>query len=100
MPGIKFNQNQTKYNKYRYIYTKTKAMIIPENQIPTDDSENSDKDDQMSQQDIHSNGFDDNAELTAEEESEADANRLRQADKASEAAYTLNLGAEAPKKKE
>jgi hypothetical protein len=66
-------------------------MITPENQIPLDDSENSDSEDQQSQQDIHSNGFDDNSDPATEDDGEADADRLQQADKASEAAYTLDL---------
>lgn len=66
-------------------------MITPENQVPLDDSENSDSEDQQSQQDIHSNGFDDNTDAGTEDNVEADAARLQQADKASEAAYTLDI---------
>lgn len=66
-------------------------MIIPENQIPLDDSENSDSEDQQSQQDIHSNGFDDNSEGDVPDDGASDADRLQQANKASEAAYTLNI---------
>ncbi|EHQ28741.1 hypothetical protein [Mucilaginibacter paludis] len=66
-------------------------MIIPENQIPLDDAENSDSEDQQSQQDVHSNGFDDTFETTAEDDVANDTDNLEQADKASEAAYTLNV---------
>jgi len=34
-------------------------MINPEDQIPPDDTFDDDAEDQQSQQDIHSNGFDD-----------------------------------------
>jgi hypothetical protein len=75
-------------------------MIDPENKIPLDDSENSDSEDQQSQQDIHSNGFDDTNEGPTEDDGSADAANLQQADRASEPAYTLNLDADkAPAKK-
>jgi hypothetical protein len=66
-------------------------MIIPENNIPLDDSENSDSEDQQSQQDIHSNGFNEDPEATIADDSASDADRLRQADQAAESAYTLNI---------
>ena len=67
------------------------TMITPDNQIPLDDSENSDSEDQQSQQDIHSNGFDDAPE-PGDTVDYADTDKLTQAYDASEAAYTLNLG--------
>ncbi len=66
-------------------------MIIPDNQIPLDDSENSDAEDQLSQQDIHSNGLDDAPE-PGDTVDYADTDKLQQAYDASESAYTLNLG--------
>jgi hypothetical protein len=70
-------------------------MITPENQIPLDDSDSSEADDQQSQQDIHSNGFDD-----APEEGDtvdySDPDKLKQAYDASESAYTLKLGNDKP----
>ncbi|MGZ3755415.1 MAG: hypothetical protein ACXVAY_16195 [Mucilaginibacter sp.] len=65
-------------------------MITPDNKIPLDDAENSDKDDQMSQQDIHSNGLDEENE-PVEDDGSTDADRLQQASDASEPSYTLNL---------
>jgi hypothetical protein len=62
-------------------------MII-ENNIPSDDSQNSETEDQQSQKDIHSNGFSDKA--NAEEETEQpNTDALQQAYKAAEASYTL-----------
>jgi hypothetical protein len=65
-------------------------MIIPDNQIPLDDSENSDADDQQSQQDIHSNGLDDTPEDGDTVDYE-NPDKLKQAYDASESSYTLNL---------
>jgi hypothetical protein len=64
-------------------------MIDPDNQIPLDDAENEDVE-QTSQQDIHSNGFDSEAEYESGEET-ADTDALDQAYEASEPSYTLNL---------
>ena len=64
-------------------------MINPEDELPIDDSETED-DEQLSQQDIHSNGFDDDVEYEAADE-EADIAGLQQAYDASEPSYTLNL---------
>ena len=64
-------------------------MINPEDELPLDDSETED-DEQLSQQDIHSNGFDEDAEYEATDE-EADIAGLQQAYDASESSYTLNL---------
>jgi hypothetical protein len=66
-------------------------MITPENQVPLDDSENSESEDQQSQQDVHSNGFDEDYEAELPADGDGDADRLAQADKASEAAYTLDI---------
>ncbi len=65
-------------------------MITPDNQVPLDDSENSDAQDQQSQQDIHSNGFDDSPE-PGDTVDYADPDKLQQAYDASEPAYTLHL---------
>lgn len=63
-------------------------MIDPENEIPLDDAEDSDKADQLSQQDIHSNGFDENFHPT--EDGTPNTDLLKQASDASEASYTLD----------
>ncbi len=77
-------------------------MIIPENQIPLDDSDNSEADDQQSQQDIHSNGLDDAPEPGDTVDNDAEPDKLKQAYDAAESSYTLNLGEDKPasKKKE
>jgi hypothetical protein len=74
-------------------------MITPDNQIPLDDSDDSQADDQLSQQDIHSNGLDDEPE-PGDVVDYANPDKLKQAYDASESAYTLNLGDDKPKKKE
>ncbi|MEO6520241.1 MAG: hypothetical protein ABIN91_01070 [Mucilaginibacter sp.] len=66
-------------------------MITPENNVPLDDADNSDAADQQSQQDIHSNGFDTTNESGTDYDGEDDGDRLQQADKASEASYTLDV---------
>jgi len=65
-------------------------MISPDNKIPIDDSENSDADDQRSQQDIHSNGLDENFD-SSDEESAPAIDLLKQASDASEASFTLDV---------
>ncbi|HEY0244515.1 MAG TPA: hypothetical protein VGC01_03055 [Mucilaginibacter sp.] len=65
-------------------------MITPNNQIPLDDSEDQDAEDQMSQQDRHGNGFDDELEPGDTIDNE-DADGLAQAYDAAEPSYTLNL---------
>ncbi len=71
-------------------------MIKPEDIIPLDDSEDSDKGDQMSQEDIHSNGLEE--ERTPAAESNVPATDLLQlAIDASEPAYTLKLDNDQPK---
>ena len=75
-------------------------MINPDDQIPVDDAENSDQEDQQSQQDIHSNGLDENFLLTKEDDS-PNTDLLKQAMDAAEPSFTLNLDQDAaPKKKE
>jgi hypothetical protein len=59
-------------------------MITPANPLPPDDSETED-DEQLSQQDIHSNGFDENTAAGDIDETDA----LSQAYDASEPSYTL-----------
>jgi hypothetical protein len=70
-------------------------MITPDNQIPLDDSENSEADDQQSQKDVHGNGLDDVPEPGDTEDFDA-PDKLEQAYKASEAAFTINLGEDKP----
>ena len=70
-------------------------MIIPENQIPLDDSDSSEADDQQSQQDIHSNGLDDAPE-PGDTVDYSDPDKLKQAYDASESSYTLHLGNDKP----
>ncbi|HEY0245837.1 MAG TPA: hypothetical protein VGC01_09760 [Mucilaginibacter sp.] len=64
-------------------------MITPDNQIPLDDTDNNDKEDQVSQQDIHSNGFDEENK-PVEDDGSSDADRLQQASDASEPSFTLD----------
>jgi hypothetical protein len=63
-------------------------MITPDDQLPLDDAEGQD-DEQTSQQDIHSNGFDDDELISDNTEDQSQA--LQQAYDASEPSYTLNL---------
>ena len=63
-------------------------MIDPKDQTPLNESEN-DAEDQQSQQDIHSDGIEGTDEIVGEEE--PDVEGLNAADKASEAAFTLNV---------
>lgn len=65
-------------------------MISPDNKIPVDDSEDSDPTDQVSQQDIHSNGLDEQFDSSAEESAPA-IDLLQQASAASQAAFTLDV---------
>lgn len=73
-------------------------MINPDDQIPLDDTEDSDKEDQMSQQDVHSNGLDEERIPTAESDQPA-IDLLQQASDASEPSYTLDVERDAPKPK-
>jgi hypothetical protein len=66
-------------------------MILPGDEIPLDDSYDDDADDQQSQKDIHSNGFDEEDDIDLDELDEpADIEGLQQAYDASESAYTLD----------
>lgn len=73
-------------------------MIEPEDIIPLDDSDDTDKEDQMSQQDVHSNGLDEER-IPQAESNEPATDLLQQAIKAAESSYTLNLD-DAPAKKD
>ena len=65
-------------------------MIDPKDEVSFDDSDDLDKEDQMSQQDIHSTGIEpDPGEL--EEGKNADTDLLRESYEATEDSYTLNL---------
>ena len=64
-------------------------MIIPD-KIPVDDSENSDANDQQSQQDVHSNGLDEQFDANAPD-SAPPIDLLQQASDASEASFTLEV---------
>jgi len=66
-------------------------MITPDNQIPIDDSDNSEADDQQSQKDVHSNGLDDFSEDEVGDDN-VDTDKLQRAYDAAESSYTLNLG--------
>jgi len=65
-------------------------MINPEDEVPFDDSDDLDKEDQMSQQDIHATGIEEDPE-SLEEGKEADTDLLQQSFDAAEPAYTLKL---------
>jgi hypothetical protein len=65
-------------------------MINPDNKIPVDDSEDSDTGDQQSQQDIHSNGLDEQFDSATEESAPA-IDLLKQASDAAEASFTLDV---------
>lgn len=70
-------------------------MTDPKDEIPFDDSNDLDKDDQMSQQDIHATGIDPDPE-DFREEKHADPDLLKQSFDAAESSYTLNTD-DAPK---
>ena len=81
-------------------YNKSiKNMIIPDNNLPPDDTDNSASDDQQSQKDIHSNGFDGTAPGTRTDDA-SDADRLQQASDASTPSFTLNTDDEPGKKED
>lgn len=73
-------------------------MINPEDNLPVDDSQNTESDDQQSQKDIHSNGLDHNDGPLEEEQANPDL--LKQAFDASEASYTLDVDKGIAPKKE
>ena len=66
-------------------------MITPDDIIPLDDSEDTDKEDQRSQDDIHSNGLDEERTPPADGD-EPSIDLLKQSYDASESAFTLYLG--------
>jgi len=75
-------------------------MITPDDKIPLDDTDDSDKEDQMSQEDIHSNGLEEERVPAAESDQPA-IDLLQQASDASEPSFTLDLDKSiAPKAKE
>ena len=65
-------------------------MITPENNIPLDDSQNSEAEDQQSQKDIHSNGLDETVDENGEEE-QPNIDLLNQSYDAAEPSYTLDV---------
>ncbi len=65
-------------------------MITPGDEIPLDDSYDDDADDQQSQKDIHSNGFDEEDEIDLDDLDVTDIDGLNQAYDPSESAYTLD----------
>jgi uncharacterized protein YxjI len=64
-------------------------MITPDDRLPIDDSYDDDAEDQQSQQDIHSNGLDEDFEPA--DDDPTDAELLKQAYKAAESSYTLDF---------
>jgi hypothetical protein len=67
-------------------------MIIPGDEIPLDDSYDNDPEDQQSQEDIHSNGFDEEDEPNYTDiDNDADPAILKQAYDAAESSYTLDF---------
>jgi len=68
-------------------------MIIPENNIPFDDTTRDEADDQQSQKDIHSNGLDLNDDNSDDAEV-PNTSMLQQAYDAAEPSYTLDLDKE------
>lgn len=73
-------------------------MIDPENEIPLDDSDDLDKEDQMSQQDIHSNGLEEES-VPSKPSDPPGADFLEQAFNAADSSYTLGAD-DAPEKKD
>jgi hypothetical protein len=73
-------------------------MITPDERVPQDDLQGEEKDDQMSQEDIHSNGFDEYEQPLDEDEGEVDeSDALRQAYKAADSSFTLDADDDADK---
>ncbi|MBB2148720.1 hypothetical protein [Pedobacter gandavensis] len=62
----------------------------PEDNVPIDDALNSEADDQQSQKDVHSNGFDENFDKPEGIEL-PEVDLLKQAFDASEASFTLDV---------
>ncbi|MGN6180106.1 MAG: hypothetical protein ACTHNW_13040 [Mucilaginibacter sp.] len=65
-------------------------MITPDDRVPQDDLQGEDKDDQMSQQDIHSNGFDESDKPMYDNDNQDESDALAQAYEAAESAHTLD----------
>ena len=65
-------------------------MIDPIDEVPLDDSDGSDKEDQLSQQDIHSNGLDEER-IPPSPKGQPDTDHLQQASDASEASFMLDV---------
>lgn len=66
-------------------------MITPGDEIPLDDSYDNDQEDQQSQEDVHSNGFEEENEFGEVSDDDADPEELKQAYDASESSYTLDF---------
>ncbi|AYL95405.1 hypothetical protein [Mucilaginibacter celer] len=72
----------------------------PEDQISLDDSEGADKDDQLSQQDVHSNGLNEER-IPGKESVDPPIDLLKQSFDAAESSFTLFLDdAELPPEKD
>ena len=67
-------------------------MINPDDELPPDDSDESEMDDQQSQRDIHSNGLDEDYEGSTVDDD--DPALLKQAYDAAESSYTLDFDEE------
>ena len=65
-------------------------MIHPDDRVPQDDTDDEDKEDQMSQNDIHSNGFDE-YDVPLDDDTVDESDALNQAYKAAESSYTLDF---------
>ncbi|WP_448698469.1 hypothetical protein ACFGVR_16640 [Mucilaginibacter sp. AW1-3] len=77
-------------------------MMTPDEDeiIPTGENSENDAEDQESQKDYHSDGIERSDEDDDDTYIEPDTQGLEAADKASEAAYTLNVDRDAPPKDE
>jgi hypothetical protein len=64
-------------------------MITPDDRVPQDDLQGEEKDDQMSQEDVHSNGFDE-VDQPLDDDTVDESDALSQAYEASESAFTLD----------
>jgi hypothetical protein len=64
-------------------------MITPDEQLPINDANEDEMDDQRSQQDVHSNGLDDDLQAPADDDASLDM--LQQASDASEPSFTLDV---------
>lgn len=85
-------ETSSKVYCYGYIL-KYAIMAIPKNpedNVPLDDAVNSEAEDQQSQKDLHSNGFDENFDKSSAVEL-PEVDLLKQAFDASESSYTLDV---------